>query len=74
MLEMGMEPTKIRMSPEMFDNVKEEVHRYIVPGIADDDPADIILDKDGNQIPAGTIFGMEIYIDKRLPWFMGYME
>lgn len=70
----GMEPTCIRMSAEIYGDLHEEIQRYLVPGIRDDDPFTIILDSDGSQIPMGTIYGMEIYIDKRLPGKMIYME
>lgn len=74
MQKAGAKPKCIRMSPETYENLHEEIHRYLVPGIRDDDPFTIILDKDGSQIPVGTIYGLDIYIDKRLPWFEAYME
>ena len=67
-------PTKIRMSPQVFDNVREEAHRYMAYGIRDDDPCTIIIDSDGSQIPMGTIYGLEIYIDNKLPPDISYME
>ena len=70
----GKEPKAIRMSPETYSDLYEEIHRYLVPGIRDDDPYTIILDSDGSQIPMGTIYGLEIYVDKRLPPDITCME
>ena len=67
-------PTKIRMSPEVYDKVREEAHRYMIYGMRDDDPCIIILDSDGSQIPMGTIYGLEIYIDNKLLPDAAYIE
>ena len=66
MLRICCEPTEVRMSLENYVNLCKEVNQYqISPPF--DIPTDIILDKNGEQIPIGKIYGLDIYIDNRLP-------
>ena len=68
------EPTKIWLSLEAYDELREEISRYMAYGIRDDDPYTIILDSDGSQIPLGKFYGLEVFIDKRLQGNIAYME
>ena len=66
MLKLAATPTEVRMPTNKYVELIKEVGQYLVSPPFEIN-TDIILDKDGNQIPNGQIYGLDIYIDNKLP-------
>lgn len=68
MCEHSAKPTEVRMAMSRYFELVNYIYQNILASPPCDLDMNIVLDQNGKQLPIGHIYGLDIYIDNRLPY------
>ena len=65
--EHSAKPTEVRMAMSRYSELVGYCYQNMLASPPCDLDMNIVLDENGKQLPIGHIYGLDIYIDNRLP-------